>query len=179
LKILGILRHAKSDWDDINLRDFDRGLNRRGRQGAALMGEHIRGYGVAWQHVLASPAVRVRLTLEAAGIDGGPDGAIDWRDRAYLASSSTLIELLRQIEGDPANVLLSGHNPGLQELIFDLVPPEAENRLFDEAAKKLPTATFAVLELEIDDWSKLAIGCGVLVHFTRPRDLDPELGPEG
>jgi phosphohistidine phosphatase len=174
LKLLGILRHAKSDWDDVNLRDFERGLNGRGRKGAALMGEHIRGYGVEWEHVLASPAERVRRTLEAAGIEGD----IEWQQRAYLASSSTLIELLRQVDGDPASVLLSGHNPGLQELIFDLVPPEAENLLFNEAAAKLPTATFAVLELAIDDWSQIAPGRGRLVHFTRPRDLDPGLGPE-
>jgi phosphohistidine phosphatase len=174
LKLLGILRHAKSDWDDINLRDFDRGLNARGRKGAALMGDHIREHGIEWEHVLASPAARVRLTLETARINGD----VEWQQRAYLASSATLIELLRQVTGDPASVLLSGHNPGLQELIFDLVAPEAENDLFDEAAEKLPTATFAVLELDIDDWRDLRPASGALVHFARPRDLDPELGPE-
>ena len=35
MKLLGLLRHAKSDWDDLGLRDFDRGLNDRGRKGAA------------------------------------------------------------------------------------------------------------------------------------------------
>ncbi len=48
VKLLGLLRHAKSDWDDLGLRDFDRGLNDRGRRGAALMGEHIREHGVKW-----------------------------------------------------------------------------------------------------------------------------------
>jgi phosphohistidine phosphatase len=129
---------------------------------------------VKWEQVVASPAERVRRTLEAAGIDGG----VVWQDKAYLASSATLIEVLRKVEGDPFSVLLSGHNPGLQELIFDLVPPEAENALFDEAASKLPTATYAVLELEIDDWAALEPNCGQLVHLARPRDLDPELGPE-
>jgi len=174
MKLLGLLRHAKSDWDDLGLRDFDRGLNARGRKGAALMGEHIREHGVKWEQVVASPAERVRRTLEAAKLDG----AVVWQDKAYLASSATLIDLLRMVEGDPFSILLSGHNPGLQELIFDLVPPEAENALFDEAAAKLPTATYAVLELEIDDWAELAPNCGRLVHLARPRDLDPELGPE-
>lgn len=178
VKLLGLLRHAKSDWDDMSLRDFDRGLNKRGRKGAALMGKHIREHGVKWEHLMASPAARVKLTLEAAGLDDGSEGAVDWQDAIYLASPATLIELLRRVEGDPDTVLLAGHNPGLQELIFELVPPEAENRLFDEAASKLPTASFAVLELEIDDWSKIAPGCGRLVHLARPRDLDPELGPE-
>jgi phosphohistidine phosphatase len=174
VKLLGLLRHAKSDWDDLGRRDFDRGLNDRGRKGAALMGDHIRGYGLAWDRVMASPAERVKKTLESAGLDR----EVDWEERIYLASPATLIELLRGVNGDPASVLLAGHNPGLQELIFELVPPEAENRLFDEAAAKLPTAAFAVLELEIDDWAQLGPGCGILVHLARPRDLDPALGPE-
>ena len=174
VKLLGLLRHAKSDWDDLGLRDFDRGLNNRGRKGAALMGEHIREHGVRWNQLMASPAERVRKTLEAAGFDQ----AINWQDKAYLASSVTLMELLRGVEGDPATVLLAAHNPGLQELIFDLVPPERENALFDAAATKYPTATFAVLKLKIDDWADIAPNCGDLVHLARPRDLDPELGPE-
>jgi phosphohistidine phosphatase len=43
---------------------------------------------------------------------------------------------------------------------------------------KYLTAAFAVLELDIDDWADLKADCGRLVHFIRPRDLDPALGPE-
>jgi phosphohistidine phosphatase len=34
------------------------------------------------------------------------------------------------------------------------------------------------LECGIEHWPDLTKGCGKLVHFARPRDLDPELGPE-
>lgn len=173
MKLLGLLRHAKSDWDDIGLRDFDRGLNKRGVKGAALMGAHIRDHGVKWDLLVASTAVRVRKTLEVAQMDQ----AVTWQDKAYLASSATLADLLRHVDGDPASVLLAGHNPGLQDLIFDLVPSEAENALFDAAARKYPTAAYAVLELDIDAWEELRPGCGRIVHLARPRDLDPELGP--
>ena len=101
-----------------------------------------------------------------------------WEERVYLADSDALIGLLQTLEGDPDAVLVAGHNPGLQELIFDLVPDENENDLFDIAAEKYPTATFAVLELAIDRWADCGPGCGTLVHLVRPRDLDPELGPE-
>jgi phosphohistidine phosphatase len=174
VKRLGLLRHAKSDWDDLSLRDFDRGLNARGRRGAALMGRHIREHGVGWDLLLASPAERVKRTLEASGL------AIptQWEQRAYLADAETLLDLLRKVEGEPEAILLAGHNPGLQELVFALVAPAAENDLSAEAAEKYPTATFAVLELEIEQWAQCTRGCGRLVHFARPRDLDPELGPE-
>jgi phosphohistidine phosphatase len=174
VKTLGLLRHAKSDWDDMSLRDYDRGLNDRGKRGAAVMGGHIRAHGIAWDLLLASPAERVRRTLEATRLDI----PTRWDERLYLADSDALITLLQEIEDAPRAVLVAGHNPGLQELVFDLVAPENENVLFDEVTEKYPTATFAVLELAIDRWADCAAGCGKLVHLARPRDLDPELGPE-
>ncbi len=174
MKTLGLLRHAKSDWDDMSLRDFDRGLNDRGRRGAAVMGGHIRAHGVAWDLMLASPAERVRRTVDATRLQV----PARWEERVYLADSDALIEMLRTLDGDPEAVLVVGHNPGLQELVFDLVAPERENALFAEVTEKYPTATFAVLELGIERWADCEAGCGTLVHLARPRDLDPELGPE-
>ena len=172
MKILGLLRHAKSDWGASDKRDFDRGLNNRGRRGAALIGAHIRAHGMAWDQLLASPAERVRRTLDAAALGLAPR----FDDRLYLASAETIIDVLHFAAG--TNVLVSGHNPGLGDMIHELVAPASENALFDEAKSKFPTAAFAVFELAIDDWSQLRPGCGKLVHFARPRDLDPDLGPE-
>ncbi|MXO60106.1 histidine phosphatase family protein [Altererythrobacter salegens] len=174
MKHLGLLRHAKSDWDDLALRDFDRGLNNRGRRGAAAIGEHIRSFGWRCDMAIASPAERVRRTIEASGLDLEPR----WDERLYLADAATLIAVLREIEGDPRRVLLVGHNPGLQELVFRLADPNVDDELLERAAEKFPTATLAVLECDIESWADLAPGCARLVHFARPRDLDPELGPE-
>ena len=69
MKILGLLRHAKSDWGQSDKRDFDRGLNQRGCKGAELIGRHIRDHGVKWDKLVASPAQRVKTTLEQADYD--------------------------------------------------------------------------------------------------------------
>lgn len=175
MKTLALLRHAKSDWDDIGTRDFDRGLNDRGRKGAKLIGRHIREYGTKWDVILASSAERVQRTLEAAL----PDAQPTFDKRLYLASTDTIVELIQENAGNADTVLIAGHNPGLQEMLFLLVPPAKENALFDAAATKYPTATLAVFELDIDDWADLKSNCGSLIHFKRPRDLDPELGPDG
>jgi phosphohistidine phosphatase len=174
VKTLGLLRHAKSDWDDAGLRDFDRGLNDRGRRGAALIGRHVAGQGIAWDMVIASPAERVKRTIEATGLPLAPR----YDERAYLADAATLIDLLRAVGGEPGSVLVVAHNPGLHELLFRLVDPEHETPLFNEAVEKFPTGSFAMLELAIDDWAQIVPGCGQLVDFARPRDLDPALGPE-
>lgn len=177
-KILGLLRHAKSDWDDTAQRDFDRGLNDRGRRGADVIGEHIRAHGIKWDQVIASPAVRVSATLE----QGLPELEPIYDKRLYLAASDTILESVQdhaaQAENEPDTVLVSGHNPGLQEVLLDLVSPARENDLFKEASVKFPTATFAVLECKIDSWADLKNYCAEVVHFARPRDLDPDLGPE-
>jgi phosphohistidine phosphatase len=177
LKILGLFRHAKSDWQDPRARDFDRPLNARGRKGAAVMGRHVRDHGVRWDRIISSPAIRCAETIEIACEAAGRPVAVNWDRRIYLASSATLADLLRETEGDPKSVMMVGHNPGLEDLIFDLVPDDGSSPLRDVVEVKFPTASFAVLELAIDKWSDLKDNCGRLVHLTRPRDLDPELGP--
>lgn len=178
MKILGLLRHAKSDWDDTSQRDFDRGLNARGRKGARLVGAHIRDHGVEWDKLMASPAVRVKATLEGAL----PDMVPEFDQKLYLASADTIMETIEAHAGtgtDEADaILICGHNPGLQDVLLELVSPAKENDLFREAVVKFPTAAFAVLECDIEHWSQLKRYCAALVHFARPRDLDPALGPE-
>ncbi|MFN6934496.1 MAG: SixA phosphatase family protein [Tsuneonella sp.] len=173
MKRLGLLRHAKSDWDDIGQRDFDRGLNGRGRKGARLIGAHIAAEAPAFDLVLASPAERVKATL----VEGMPDQPVRYDPRIYLADIETLLDVLREA-GNAESVLLVGHNPGMQDVLLALVAPASENELFDEAAVKFPTAAFALLELDIDTWANLKRECGRIVQFSRPRDLDPNLGPD-
>jgi phosphohistidine phosphatase len=178
MKTLGLLRHAKSDWDDTAQRDFDRGLNARGRKGAKVIGRHIREHGPVWDMVLASPAVRVTATLEGAALPQEPI----YDQRLYLASYDTIIETIEAHAGKGADqaqsVLIVGHNPGLQDVLLELVAPAKENPLFREAVVKFPTAAYAVVECEIDDWSQLKRYCAQVTHFMRPRDLDPSLKPE-
>jgi phosphohistidine phosphatase len=185
VRTLGIFRHAKSDWTDARLRDFDRPLNARGRQGAAIMGKHILEWGrqnaVGWRRVLASPAVRVTETIELAGQAAGETPPVTWDRRIYLASSAALVDMLREQgekqEGDPRSIMLVGHNPGLEDLIFDLVPDDGSSPLRDVVEDKFPTAAYAVLKLDIAHWRDLREGCGKLIHLVRPRDLDTSLGP--
>nr|WP_255631005.1 histidine phosphatase family protein [Novosphingobium sp. FKTRR1] len=173
-----MFRHAKSDWSDARARDFDRPLNARGQRGAAAMGRFVREQGWTFEHIIASPAVRVAETIEVATKAYGRGFPVEWDRRIYLASSATLLDLLREVEGDPASVLMIGHNPGLEDLIFDLVPDDGTSPLRDIVEQKFPTATFALLEADIERWADLAEGSARLISLTRPRDLDPTLGPQ-
>jgi phosphohistidine phosphatase len=178
LKILGLYRHAKSDWHDARARDFDRPLNKRGRKGADLMGRHIAEHGIAWERMVASPAVRVAETIELGAKATGQTPPVIWDRRIYLASSATLLDLIHEQEGDPASILMIGHNPGLEDLIFDLVPDDGSSPLRDIVEEKFPTAAYAVLEIAAESWADVREGSARLVHLIRPRDLDSKLGPE-
>lgn len=178
MKLLGLFRHAKSDWGDPRARDFDRDLSDRGRAGAAIMGRHVRTHGVHWDRVIASPAVRCTETIEIAAEAAGRAFPVMWDRRIYLASSATLLDLVREQPDAARAVLMVGHNPGLEDLIFDLVPDDGSSPLRDVIETKFPTAAFAVLELPVEGWRDIAEASARLVHLTRPRDLDPALGPE-
>lgn len=176
MKSLTLLRHAKSDWTDAVQRDFDRPLNDRGRRAAATVGAYMRREGLTFDAVVASPARRVRDTLhEVEGAYGTPLTPV-FDQGVYLASASTLLDLVRAFDAGAARVLLVGHNPGLEELALELAA-QADSPLRHEVEIKYPTATLAEIALDAERWEDAKTGR--LVRFVRPRDLDPSLGPDG
>ena len=178
MKTLTLLRHAKSGWDDAVQRDFDRPLNPKGRRAAAIVGRHLRREGARFDHVIASPALRVQQTLDEVAGGYGQPIAPNWDRRIYLASAATLIDLIRELPDTAAAALLVGHNPGLEDLVLLLVPDAAPG-LRDAVEEKYPTASVAELRFAADRWADVAEGGATLHRFTRPRDLDPTLGPDG
>lgn len=181
MKSLTLLRHAKSDWANSECtgavqRDFDRPLNDRGRRAARTVGGYMRGEGLTFDAVIASPARRVRDTLHE--VERGYERALMpvFDEDVYMASSSTLMDFVRAFDAGAASVLLVGHNPGLEELALELAA-QADSPLRHEVEIKYPTATLAEIALDTDRWEDTKTGR--LVRFVRPRDLDPSLGPDG
>jgi len=177
MKRLTLLRHAKSDWDDPVARDFDRPLNRRGEKAARLMGQFAAKENMQFDRLVASPAARVVQTLDAFFSDYGRTLDPHWDRRIYLASSATLLDVVRDLPDDTDMVLMAGHNPGVEELILDLVPDDGASPLREDVEVKFPTASLAVMDLAIDRWAEARPDVATLQSFTRPRDLDPALGP--
>jgi phosphohistidine phosphatase len=174
MKILTLLRHAKSGWDDPLSRDFDRPLNPRGRRAARAVGAEMRRLGLAFERVVASPARRVVETLDEVAHAYGPLRQ-DYDERLYLASPATLLEVARETPDGVGTLLLVGHNPGLEELVLRL---SGGGALLPEVEAKYPTATLAEMRFNVASWRQVAEGAATLTRFIRPRDLDPELGPE-
>lgn len=177
MKTLTLMRHAKSGWDDAVQRDFDRPLNAKGHRAAAAMGRHLRGLGVAFDHLVASPALRVTETLDGFATGYGALPAVVPDRRVYLASAPMLLDLVRELPPAAERVLLVGHNPGLEDLVL-LLTPDEDGPVRDAVEEKYPTASVAEIRFEIADWTAVEPGAGELARFVRPRDLDPTLGPD-
>jgi len=62
MKILLLIRHAKSSWDDISVTDFDRPLNERGKKDAPMMARRLSDKKIKIDAFVASPAKRAKKT---------------------------------------------------------------------------------------------------------------------
>ena len=169
MKTLYVLRHAKSDWGDSSLRDFDRPLNERGWKAAKSMGREMRARGLAPDLVLVSPSARTRDTLARVEEGFGEKfGAVEERS-IYLAETETLLGLVRAAPADSDRLMIVGHNPGMHELV--LILSHGPHELRADAAEKFPTAALAEISFDVRDWTDVAGGTGQIRSFLKPRDL--------
>jgi len=177
MKRLTLLRHAKSGDDGTVARDFDRPLNAKGRRAARAIGRYMRDQALHFDIVLASSAARVVETLQEVETGYGGSLAPQWEKRLYLATPDELLDLIHGAPDSADSLLLVGHNPGLEQLVLALVPQGAESAR-GEVEAKYPTASLAEMSFAVDHWRDVGAAGGRLIRFVRPRDLDPELGPD-
>lgn len=172
MKTLALFRHAKSDWSDPRLGDFDRPLAPRGIKAAPRMARAMKGLGLAPDLVLCSEALRTRQTWDLAAPEIGAAARLVVRRALYLAAPGELLEAVRGVEPETETLMLIGHNPGMENLAAALAGPDSDPAAVQRMGRKFPTAALAVLTFEIAAWRNAAPGTGRLTHFLQPRDLD-------
>ena len=111
MKTIYILRHAKSSWDNPNLADFERPLNKRGLESAPFIGEIIHKNNFQPDSVLSSPAERAKQTAFLVKEAGKIEAEIQFDERIYEASPQQLLQVISELETDRESALLIGHNP--------------------------------------------------------------------
>ncbi len=145
-KTLLIMRHAKSDWSDSTLSDFDRPLNKRGSRDAPRMGKRLHSEGYRCDLLLASPALRAKTTAEAvAECIGYPLADIVWDASLYMADIEDYMRVIAKVNPAVEHLMIVSHNPGSEMLI---------QHLCGERFEKFPTAAYALLEVE-GTWERM------------------------
>jgi phosphohistidine phosphatase len=164
MKILFVLRHAKSSWDNPNLADFDRPLNERGLAAAPFMGRVLSTKGYRPELILSSPAERARMTAALFKAAAGLDSPLEYDDRIYEASPHKLQKVASKVADDKNSLMIVGHNPGMEGFI----------KLLTNRSEAMPTASIGVIELDIDSWSEIGPATGKLIEVLRPKEVEEE-----
>ena len=159
-KILYLLRHAKSDWNDRTLSDFERPLNARGITQVPQIAAVLAAKNNIPQAIVSSPANRAFSTAKGvATLIGINEQQIGSEKRVYEANILTLTYLLQETSNEIDCLLLVGHNPGMSGLV---------NTLSKQKVAPMPTCALVALELDIDEWGKLAPECANLMSVDVP-----------
>ena len=158
-----IMRHAKSSWDDPELGDHQRPLNRRGERAATAVGEALTARGYAPQTIWSSDSTRTRQTAMRLirAIPGAQQ--VTFHPDMYHAPAEQMLNLARA-QGEPDDVerlMWLGHNPGWAAL----------HAHFTGRTHRFPTAACLVLARRTaQDW--LAAESWRPLDLILPRELD-------
>lgn len=165
MKILTLVRHAKSSWDDSGLSDRERPLNRRGERDAPVMGQRIAEHDIRPSLIITSPAVRARTTAKILAREiGYPIEFLQREDSLYLASLDDLLGAVVTQESDFNSLMVVGHNPGLTEFANYLIPGLTNN---------LQTAGVVSVKVDIEDWNLYSQPTAELLVYDYPKLKHP------
>ena len=160
MKTLFIMRHAKSSWENVNLSDFERPLNKRGLNTAPLMGELMYENGFQPEVIVSSPARRAKQTAILIKEMAQIKGEITYNEKIYEANPFRLLQIVSALDETFRSAMIVGHNPGLEGLI----------KILTGEFEAMSTAALAVIDLNVEKWSEAAAKCGKLQKLIRPKE---------
>lgn len=163
-----ILRHAKSDWGTGTATDFERPLSKRGEFDAPKMGKWMHTNKLVPDITLSFSAKHATQTLNAViNVLNMPKSTVHFDRRIYLASLETLLKVIAECPDSKYQLLIVGHNPGLEELLRYLAHGDLP---YTQSGKLLTTANLARIELP-HTWQQLEPHCGKLITLIRPKEI--------
>lgn len=162
MRTLLILRHAKSSWKDESISDHDRPLNKRGQRDAPRIGELLNQHELVPRQVFSSTALRAIETARIVTEQCGFEGTVMALRELYLAPPESYVSVLRHHAQAASPILVVGHNPGIESLVYALTGEH----------ETMPTAALAQVSIPVDDWSQLGANVrGTLTQLWRPKEM--------
>jgi phosphohistidine phosphatase len=171
MKRLLLLRHAKAVPAAEPLADITRPLAERGQRDARRIGERLRQNTPTPERILTSPSARTLETAQlVATAFNHPHDVIAVERRLYLAEPAALFAVIAAQGDTVESLLVVGHNPGLTDLVHELVPA------FD--VDDLPTGAVVVLDYPAGTaWATLETAAGRLAYYDFPKNPREPLTP--
>jgi phosphohistidine phosphatase len=162
LKTLLLIRHAKSDWGDPSLSDFDRPLNARGKNDAPLMAQRLLDRNIFIDAFISSPANRAKRTARvfAREYKRGKEEII-FRDELYAAPENVFYDVIRNAENKFKCIAIFAHNPGLTDFA---------NQLTDTRVDNIPTCGIFAIKADCDKWKNFETADKHFWFFDYPKN---------
>ena len=147
MKTLFLIRHAKSDWTNPELKDIERFLNERGYSNANMM-------AAKFNHkpdlIISSPAIRaMSTTLIFARHLNYHANTIAIKQELYESSVKDYLSVINSIDNQFDTALLFAHNPTISDVA---------QHLTQALPMELPTCAIAGISFEVNDWKKAKEG---------------------
>ena len=161
MKTLYLLRHAKSSWDNPDLKDFERPLAERGINDLPVMAERFKARKGHVDTIICSPAVRTKTTAQMFAKElGFPRDEIGSNPELYFAGSNMFLKAASLLDDECDRAMMVGHNPAITEFVNEMAGSDINN---------IPTCGLVELQLPIDDWSDIDFASAELVEFDYPK----------
>ncbi len=161
-RTLVLIRHAKSDWGNPLLNDYDRPLNARGERDAPELGRRLRVKGIRPDGVIASTAQRADQTARAVVTGLGlEESMIQWERSLYHCRPETFETVLFGVDDALTTVFIVAHNPGISMFAQQLLP--------GQAIDDLPTCAALAVSITADRWIDLPTASKSLLFLDTPK----------
>lgn len=162
MKILYLIRHAKSSKDIPGIEDSARPLNEKGRADARFIGGFLKKHAISIEAFYSSPAKRALDTaIIFAGETGFPRNKIRIISGLYdPGSPDDFIKTVKKIPNKHNSAAVFGHNPGILDFV---------NYLVRRPVKKFPTCGVFGIGFSAASWDGAVKNKGKIVFFKRPQ----------
>lgn len=160
IKTLVLIRHAKSSWSNIELDDFDRPLNKRGKRDAPFMGEQLHSRNLVPDVFVSSSAKRAKKTAKiVANAIKFSKKDILFDERIYYADEYELFSILKSSDEKISTLFIVGHNYTLTDFA---------NSLSNYNYVNIPTSGMVGMQFK-GKWEDIKYGDGKKLFFDFPK----------
>ncbi len=163
MKILTLIRHGKSSWDDPSLSDWERPLKDRGKKDALLIGYKLAEERIIPDKIISSSAKRAYDSAKRiAECINYLESEIAVTDDIYLAAHEQLIQIVQNLKDEWKHVFLFGHNPYFTEFA---------NLFGKKVIANLPTTGVYQITFKCEKWEDISMKNGKNTLLLTPKDL--------
>ena len=165
MKIVYIVRHAKSSWEDPYIPDHFRKLIPEGEERTIKVAKHLRMKFVNPELIITSSATRAQETAKLMAKElHYPLDQINIGATLYRAEREDILETLSDLPEEVDSVMIVGHNPTFTVLVNSFLKPE-------EQISKLPTSAVAAFHFKTEHWEEIDTAKNHLEFLIIPKDL--------